>query len=458
MATHYYQNQEQDDLMADFDAPRKEASERSDRRRRTTYLDEWVPYHKPKPKKSSVLSYDTNVAREVRRPNTDQAKGFNEKENTYQTGSPTKYRGHEEFSTEVSGRYQGVSTDDLDEDCCASDSFNVLLEEIKNVITEKASVVEMSNILEIAFKYPPMKLLAFDQAGFLPNFDSMTALTLINAILESCAELFELASEIPKHEEELKYITAAFLVCYGGSWTTLAGIFAAAEAFEIEKVAEKARQVGMILLAEDDESQHEVSAREIKACFKSAGLHIALMVSVVLCPSWAEICISFAFASKFSYLVSLEDLLKKGFSTPEMPNTEVDDYFGLADPAWFELLSSITCIIMSLIIFGCFPRLVTAIYMGYLGFNLTAKALIARSSFGIPFVLDSENLFTQSVWMKKTTQYYVWAFVSFMAIWQSMSGYTGDFEFLSWLMFLLPVVQMYNMLYEYPCDKVKNTD
>ena len=50
MATQYYQNQEQDD------APRKDASKRSDRRRRTTYLGDWgrVPFHKPKPKAVSL--------------------------------------------------------------------------------------------------------------------------------------------------------------------------------------------------------------------------------------------------------------------------------------------------------------------------------------------------------------------------------------------------------------------
>lgn len=432
MATHYYQNQEQDDLMADFDAPRKEASERSDRRRRTTYLDEWVPYHKPKPKKSSVLSYDTNVAREVRRPNTDQAKGFNEKENTYQTGSPTKYRGHEEFSTEVSGRYQGVSTDDLDEDCCASDSFNVLLEEIKNVITEKA--------------------------GSLPSFDSMDALVSINEIFESCAMLFDLVWEIPKYEEELKYMTAAILVCYGGSWTTLAGIFAAADVFETEKTAEKAKEIGELLVSGDDEVQHDVSPGEIKACFKNLGLHIALMVSVVWYQPWAEICVSLAIASKFSCLVYADDLLRKALYTPEMSSTELNDYFELVDPEWFNLLSSFACIIMSLIIFGCFPRLVTAMYMGYLGFTLTAQALSARSTFSIPFVLDSEQVFDQSLWMEKSTQYYVWAIVSCMAIWQSMYGYTGAFEFISWVMFLLPVVHIYNKLNAEPCDEAEKTD
>jgi len=468
MAVQYYQNQEQDDLMADFDSPKKEASRPSGRRRRTSYFgNRGRAYHKPKtkfmeereiPKKSSYLNDQTKAACKLRRAFTARDEGFNEKENIDPTESPTEFRNHQEFSTKVPKHYQGVSIDDLDEECLASDSFNLLLEEIKKVISEKASVVEMSNILEIAFKYPPMKLLPIDQAGLLPNFDLTTAFTSINAILEGCARLFELVWKIPNHEEELKYITAAFLVCYGGSWTTLAGIFAAVEAFEIEKAAEKAKQIGMILVSEDDESQHEVSVREIKECFKSAGLHIALMVSVVLCPSWAEICISFAFASKFSCLVSLGDLLKKAFSTPEIPNNELHDYFGLADPAWFELLSSCTCIIMSLIIFGCFPRLVTAMYMGYLGFNFTAKTLTARSSFCIPFIVESEKVFIQSVWMKKTTQYYVWAFVSFMAIWQSMSGYTGNFEFLSWLMILLPVVHIYNMLYAEPCDKAKKTD
>ena len=86
------------------------------------------------------MSDETKAAREARRTDITEDKGFNE-------------------------NYQGVSTDDLDEESFSSDSFNVLLEEIKKVITEKASVVEMSNILEIAFKYPPMKFLAFNQEG-----------------------------------------------------------------------------------------------------------------------------------------------------------------------------------------------------------------------------------------------------------------------------------------------------
>ena len=114
----------------------------------------------------------------------------------------------------------------------------------------------------------------------------------------------------------------------------------------------------------------------------------------------------------------MDDLLRKALSTPEIPTTELDDYFQLVDPEWFNLLSSFACIIMSLIIFGCFPGLVTAMYMGYLGCSLTAQALCARSTFSIPFVLDSEQVFEQCLWMEKSTQYYVWAIVSVMAIWQ----------------------------------------
>merc|ERR1719193_2216355 len=131
----------------------------------------------------------------------------------------------------------------------------------------------------------------------------MDVLISINEILESCANLFDLVWEIPKYEEELKYMTAAALVCYGGSWTTLAGIFAAADVFEIEKTAEKAREIGVLLVSGDDELQHDVSAGELKAFIKNLGLHIALMVSVVYYPPWAEICVSLAFASKFSCLV-----------------------------------------------------------------------------------------------------------------------------------------------------------
>ena len=109
----------------------------------------------------------------------------------------------------------------------------------------------------------------------------MDVLISINEILEGCARLFDVVWEIPKYEEELKYMTAAALVCYGGSWTTLAGIFAAADAFDLKKTADQAKEIGAMLLSGDDEFQHDVSPGEIKACFKNLGLHIALMVSVV---------------------------------------------------------------------------------------------------------------------------------------------------------------------------------
>lgn len=178
-------------------------------------------------------------------------------------------------------------------------------------------------------------------------------------------------------------------------------------------------------------------------------LHFALMVAVVVCPSVAEICITIAFACKFSHLVSSEAFLRKILITPEIPNMELEDYFGLVDPEWFDLLSLLGCSVMSVIIFGCFPRLITAMYMGYFGVCLLAEAAKNGTDFFIPFFTNSGAL-DENIWKQQTTQYYIWAFVATMAVWQAMYGYHGSLAFLSWCMFLYPAVRVYNIFFGEP--------
>jgi len=431
MATQYYRNQEQDDLMADFDAPRKEVRKSSLRRRRETNFDSSNRKQVHKPTLKTNFFQQTEVTKaegESERAFRGRKKIFNDKENTDQTRSANRLQDQDVLSTEDKEHYQGVSTDDLEDECFTYESFNVLLEEINKFMTEKAGVLR--NI------------------DFMKDFDPLSALLEMNVM--------DIIREVPKYEEEMKYFTAAALVCYGGSWTKLAGVLAAAETFGVKEVVEETTKVGMILVSDIDDSEDDISPEEIKSCFKNFGLHIALMIAVVLCPSWAEICICIAFAFKFTLLISADDLLRKTFSTSD---DEVNEYFDQVDPEWFDLFTSFACIIMSLIVFGCFPQLVTAMYMGYLGFNLAAEALSAHSSFYIPFVLDSEQVFSKSMWMEKTTQYYVWSFVALTAIWQAMYGYSGAFEFISWLMVLLPVVHVYNIIYGEPlCDEAKKTE
>jgi len=425
MTTQYCQSQEQEDLMADFDAPRKEVRRESKRGRRET--------------KKLLIDFDDNSRQQVDKPTLKSnffqqqetlklrkkvidtanrpAHGSDLMDNKEDVAERRDLRNKTIISKEHSTeKYQYDNPDlNFDEECFTSESFNVLLEEIKKVITA--------------------------QAGVLRNVDS------VNEVLDSCINAFDIVWEIPKYEEELKYVTAAGLVCYGGSWSTLAGIIAASEIFNVMKVVQEAKKVAQMFFTEDYDYDHDVTPDEIRTCFKNVGLHLALMIAVVLYPAWGEICISIAVATKFSSLLSADDLLKGTLSAGDIPKPELDDYFGLVDPEWFDLFSLFACVILSLIFCGCFPRLITAMYMAYLGVTMTVQALSTRSSFYIPFVHDAENLLSNNLWIEKSTQHYVWAFVYVMAAWQALYGYSGGFEFLSWLMFLLPTVQVYNLIY-----------
>jgi len=424
MATQYYQEQEQDDLMAAFDAPRKEDRRSTLRRRRETknvrndfdyssrkevnkptlksnfYQKAEVPKTS---KKSSVLDDIPEAAVGKQRDvgATDFALGLSDEniaDDGYVTELPDKG-----FSNEYTGPEN-----------YSADSFKALVEEIQKIITE--------------------------QAGVLRNMES------VNAVLKRVGEYLELAFDMPEYETELKYITAILLVCYGGSWTMLAGIMAAVEIFGTEEVVEDSVKVGNFLVSEEYECEYEVTPVEIKETFRKVALHFALMVAVVVCPAVAETCITIAFACKFSHLISSEEFLRKILITPEIPNMELEDYFGLVDPEWFDLLSLLGCSVMSVIIFGCFPRLITAMYMGYFGVCLLAEAAKNGTDFFIPFFSNS-GAFEESIWKQQTTQYYIWALVAAMAVWQAMYAYNGSLEFLSWCMFLYPAARVYNIFF-----------
>lgn len=226
----------------------------------------------------------------------------------------------------------------------------------------------------------------------------------------------------------------------------LAGIIGAFEVFGTQEVVAESLKVGTFLMS-DDYEENDVTPDEVKETFRKVALQVALMIAVMTCPSVAEICITIAFACKFSNLVSAQEMLKKIMVSSEFATMEIDDYFGLVDPEWFDLLSLFGCNIVSVILFGCFPRLITAMYMGYLGVSILADILKNGVDIFIPFVTDTA-VFDESMWMRKTTQYYVWAFVAIMAVWQAMYGYTGYFAFISWSMFLYPAVRVYNYFFE----------
>jgi len=415
MATQHYQEQEQDDLMAAFDAPVKEV-ERSTLRRRKVDHNSRKEVNKPTLKTNFYKDPDVPMASKKSSHLEDRAKAG------AKTRHDVKERNlglsDEEVLYNV-GLTQAPEEDGLSDvsECFSPEAFNVLLEEIHKIITAKA--------------------------GELRNVES------VNAALEKLVKTLEVVYEVPKYQEELKYIAALVLVCYGGSWTMLAGIIAAVEVFGTEEVVQEAIKVGNYVFYEEYDNDYEVSPGEMKETFRNMALHFALMVAVVMCPSVSEICVSIAFAGKFSPLVSAEELLKKMLVSPEIANMDLDDYFGLVDSEWFELLSLFGCNIVSIILYGCFPRLITAIFMGYFGFCLLAESLQNGVEFFIPFRTYSEAI-EESFWTQKTTQYYVWAFVTVMAVWQALNGYSGSFEFISWSMFLYPAVRIYSIYMQDP--------
>jgi len=418
MATQHYQEQEQDDLMTAFDAPIKEVGMSNLRRRRSSKNvrsnfdhNSRKEVNKPKLQTNFYKEADVPVASKKSSRPDDCARAIVEPRQDVKERNPGL--SEEEVIHRV-GHTQASENDRLSEvpECFSYEAFNVLVEEIKKTITEKA--------------------------GALQNLES------VNVVVGKFVKTLDVVFEVPKYQEQLKYITALALVCYGGSWTMLAGIIAAVEIFGTEEAVEHTLKVGNHIVYEEYDNDHEVSPGEIKETFRNMALHCGLIVAVVLCPAVAEICISIAFASKFSPLVSVKQLLKKIMMSPDVANMDLDDYFGLVDPEWFELLSLFGCNIVSVILFGCYPRLITAMFMGYFGFCVLAEAIQNGVDIFIPFTTYSVA-FQKDVWIQKTTQYYVWAFVAVMALWQAMNDYSGSFQFISWCMFLYPAVRIYNI-------------
>jgi len=390
MSQLYCQEQEQEDLMADFDGRSKERNVKVRGKVRQDKVSEEADcWKKQVPMRSTGRSESMRAADE--------------------SGTT---RSNVQDTNEVCTGDVSFDVDHIDG--FTFESYTVLLEEIKKSFSVKVCD--------------------------LRNMDTM------NVIRDSFMCILDAMYELPNYEEELKYVTSISLICYGGSWTTLAAIVAAAEAFGTNKVVQAARKVGVLFLFDQDYyCEHDISPSEIIDTFRNTALHTALMIAVVVSPSWAEICITVAISSKFACLLPMQDFLKHLLMGPGSVKSELDDYFGIVDQAWFDLLSLFTCNIVSLILFSFFPRLITAMYMGYIGFVVLADALMDRAHFYIPILSDSELVFRESLWMQNTTQYYTWGIVALMAVWQAISGYQGTFLFISWLMFLFPIMHVYNI-------------
>jgi len=245
---------------------------------------------------------------------------------------------------------------------------------------------------------------------------------------------------LPKYEEELTVLTSACLFFYGGSWVRLAAIIAATELFDTKQVLNEAYEVGWkFMCAEGLDDQEDVTPFQVTKAMRNVGMHFALVLSVLHCEAWAEICITFAIARKLSTIVRLEEFLDDGGV----------DLYSAAEIEWFELLSHISCAAMSLILLGVSPGLITAMYMAFVGiqcfFTGRYQLCLPTGSFtSKPYVfLTSED------YLDNKHQFSIWASVIFSGLWQAYYSYNGLCQYFSWLMFLLPAVKFFNIISSY---------
>jgi len=280
--------------------------------------------------------------------------------------------------------------------------------------------------------------------SLLEETTTFPTLESIDAILETfgglCTLVLEGLMKFPEYDVELKCLMSAFLICYGGSWANVAGLIAAVETFGSIEVLKTAYSVGTRFITDPVEEVDMVTPEELQGCLKKLGLQIALLIAVVVSPSWAEICLSTAFAAKFTNLVPMKDILTFTLSSPDTPSAQLDDYLSLVDDSWFDLLSLFACNIVSLIVTGFFPRMSIAMYMCQCGVSFLAECASTKKA----KLFAGEKLVEkfESFWKKNATQVWVWIFALVMGIWQAIYDYSGVFVTLSWLMFLHPVVSV----------------
>jgi len=246
-------------------------------------------------------------------------------------------------------------------------------------------------------------------------------------------------SDLPKYEEELKVISSVCLFFYGGCWVGLASIIAIGELFDTKKVIEEALDLGWkFMCVQHLDDNADVTPFQLTMTLRNVGMHFALLLAVLHCRAWAEICIAFAFASKLSTVVRLEEFLDDG--------TGIPDFYSAAEVEWIALISNIACAAISLIVLGMAPGFTIAMYMALIGiqcfFTGQYQLCLPTGSFtSKPYVfLTSED------YLDTNHQFSIWASVTCSAFWQAYYSYGLPCQFLSWLMFLLPAVKFFNLI------------
>jgi len=247
---------------------------------------------------------------------------------------------------------------------------------------------------------------------------------------------------LPMHEHELQYVSSIGLMCYGGSWTYLCGFIAAVEVFDTVKVLEEACSVCSMPFTSFSPQKQELTPMQIKQSIRAMGLQFALLLVVGMSPSIAEICIIIAFASKIICFLPMKKILQKS-SSPNVCMADAGDCRRYDE--WLDQISFALAFILSLLISGCFPQLVVAMYMCSLGVSIFFEAYSdpnAVFTVSHPFSAVLFDVDLRS-WMLETSRYQKWGFITMMSLWQTWYGYKGLLQFLSWFIFLFPAVKLY---------------
>jgi len=399
-----FQYQEQDDLMADFELGTKvqnpSPSDFHDLRRKSMNIPNYKKILKPT-LRSNFLE-KTKACESAKK--SEQVSRSVHGESLMKIDGTTKIVGAEKTNTPT------ISDIGFDEglEFFSTESFGIMLADVQKLYTTKDFSLE----------------------------HLLTSCTWVYCIVK------QVVSKVLTYDEQLNYLSSLALLSYGGSWTFLAAILAAFEAFDSKQVFKEAWNVGTIFILDYPEG-HDISPSDIKDTLRKLGLHIAVLITIIFSPSCAEICICVAFASKFSCLIPLKDMLMSTISWPDEDHIEVNEYFNFVDDGWFDLLAVIASNILSLILFGCYPQLITAMYMGYHGVSITMRTLMMRA---IEKNCCDCEMFDRFFGVNTVNQFYIWLLIVIMSVWQAISGFAGSCFFLSWLMFFYPVVQVYKVI------------
>jgi len=266
-------------------------------------------------------------------------------------------------------------------------------------------------------------------AVLIRKVENFRALDFVNIVDDIIGTVDDFVYNIPKHENELWIVTSLCLFFYGGSWGRLASLVAASEVFGTKEVVHAAYEVGRKFMGAE---VLDVAPEDLKKIFKDLGLHFGLILAVLTTDFWAEVCVTLAFASKLIPMIRLHD---------NIFDIKVNED---SDDVWLTFLFSVVALIISSI-FLCFcPMLGSAMYLAFVGMKwfLNGKRPLCLPSGSFttrPFVVITAEDFGNP-----NHQSSLWLNAAFTALWQAYHGYSGVLVFLSWSMFLLPLVNLFN--------------